>query len=122
MLACKANWIGGESNLSSRDEGAGADAVPTGGQPKDEFEVALDTWNKMDLAEIAGFPTWEAEVFELLKGDISTLPDAEALSACTDESHDCQLEYELGRRGVNMYWVRVPEGRGVGRWGWYQSY
>ena len=22
-------------------------AVPTGGQPRDEFEVALDTWNKV---------------------------------------------------------------------------
>ena len=48
-------------------------AQPTGGQPKDEFEVALDTWNKMDLGMIHGFPVWEGEVFELLKSNFGEI-------------------------------------------------
>ena len=46
---------------------------PTGGQPRDEYEEALDTWNKMDLGHIHGFPVWEAEVFELLKSSFGEL-------------------------------------------------
>ena len=42
---------------------------PTGGQPKDEYVEALDTWNKMDLGHIYGFPVWEEAVFELLKSN-----------------------------------------------------
>ena len=46
---------------------------PTGGQPRDEYEAALDTWNKMDLGYIHGFPVWEAEVFELIKANFGEL-------------------------------------------------
>lgn len=46
---------------------------PTGGQPRDEYEAALDTWNKMDLGHIFGFPLWEPEVFELLKANFGEL-------------------------------------------------
>ena len=48
-------------------------ATPTGGQPRDEFQVALDTWNKMDLAHLHGFPVWEAEVFELFKSNFGEI-------------------------------------------------
>ena len=46
---------------------------PTGGQPRDEYEAALDTWNKMDLANVHGFPVWEPEVFELFKSNYGEL-------------------------------------------------
>ena len=41
---------------------------------EDEFAKALDTWNRMDLANVHGFPVWEADVFELLK-------------VCVDDGH-----------------------------------
>ena len=35
-------------------------------QPADEYRRLLDTWRKMDLSQVFGFPLWEAEVFGLL--------------------------------------------------------
>jgi len=48
-------------------------SVPSGGQPIDEFDQALTTWNKMDLQHLYGFPTWEGEVFELIKANYGEL-------------------------------------------------
>jgi hypothetical protein len=48
-------------------------AAPTGGQPKDEFEVALATWDRMDLGNVHGFPVWEAAVFELIKSNFGEI-------------------------------------------------
>ena len=46
---------------------------PSGGQPRDEYEMALDVWNKMDLQHLHGFPIWEPQVFELLKTNFGEL-------------------------------------------------
>ena len=48
-------------------------AVPSGGQPKEEFDMALDVWNKMDLGYVHGFPVWEAEVFDLIAKNFGEL-------------------------------------------------
>ena len=48
-------------------------SVPSGGQPIDEFDLALTTWNKMDLQYVFGFPTWEKEVFQLIADNYGEL-------------------------------------------------
>jgi hypothetical protein len=48
-------------------------SAPSGGQPIDEYEQALTTWNKMDLQHLYGFPVWEGAIFELIKANYGEL-------------------------------------------------